>query len=75
MKQEVIRELSTAELIERLDEERKQLVKLKLNHAVSPLENPNKIKTYRRTIARMVTELRSRQLKDAAKGSAVVNKQ
>ena len=75
MKQEVIRELSTAELIERLDEERKQLVKLKLNHAVSPLENPNKINTYRRTNARMVTELRSRQLKDAAKGSAVVNKQ
>ncbi len=75
MKQEVIRELSTAELIERLDEERKQLIKLKLNHAVSPLENPNKIKTYRRTIARMVTELRSRQLKDAAKGSVAVNKQ
>ncbi|MFH1120659.1 MAG: 50S ribosomal protein L29 [Bacteroidota bacterium] len=75
MKQEVIRELSTAELIERLDEERKQLIKLKLNHAVSPLENPNKIKTYRRTIARMVTELRSRQLKDAAKVTATVNKQ
>lgn len=75
MKQEVIRELSTAELTERLDEERKQLIKLKLNHAVSPLENPNKIKTYRRTIARMVTELRSRQLKDAAKVTATVNKQ
>ncbi len=75
MKQEVIRELSTAELIERLDEERKQLNKLKLNHAVSPLENPNKIKTYRRTIARMVTELHSRKLKDAAKGSVAVNKQ
>lgn len=75
MKQEVIRELSTAELLERLDEERKQLIKLKLNHAVSPLENPNKIKTYRRTIARMVTELRSRQLKDAAQGSVAVTKQ
>ncbi|MCB9015700.1 MAG: 50S ribosomal protein L29 [Lentimicrobiaceae bacterium] len=75
MKQEVIRELSTAEIIERLDEERKQLNKLKLNHAVSPLENPNKIKTYRRTIARMITELRSRQLKEAAKGLAGVNNQ
>jgi large subunit ribosomal protein L29 len=73
MKQEVIRELSTAELIERLDEERKQLTKLKLNHAVSPLENPNKIKTYRRTIARMVTELHSRKMKDAAKESVAVN--
>ncbi|PKP02804.1 MAG: 50S ribosomal protein L29 [Bacteroidetes bacterium HGW-Bacteroidetes-9] len=75
MKQEVIRELSTAELKERLDEETKQLTKLKLNHAVSPLENPNKIKTYRRTIARMITELRSRQLKDAAQVSAAVNKE
>mgnify|MGYP001110071378 CR=1 FL=1 len=62
MEQTVIRELSTADLIERLEEERKQLVKLKLNHAVSPLENPNKIKTYRRTIARLETEIRRRQI-------------
>jgi large subunit ribosomal protein L29 len=62
MKQEVIKELSTADLVERLEEERKQLVRLKLNHAVSPLENPNKISAYRRTIARMMTELRNRQL-------------
>jgi large subunit ribosomal protein L29 len=60
MKQEVIRELSTPELIERLDEERMQLNKLKMNHAVSPLENPNKIKAYRRTVARLVTELHKR---------------
>lgn len=67
MKQEVIQELSTAELIERLDEERKQLTRLRLNHAVSPLENPNKIKNYRRTIARMITELHKRKSADAAK--------
>lgn len=75
MKQEVIIELSTAEIIERLDEERKQLNKLKLNHAVSPLENPNKIKTYRRTIARMITELGTRQRMESAKKLAAVNKQ
>jgi large subunit ribosomal protein L29 len=69
MKQEVIRELSTPELIERLDEERMQLNKLKMNHAVSPLENPNKIKAYRRTVARLVTELHKRKLQ-----SAVANK-
>lgn len=62
MKQEVIKELSTADLKERLEEERKQLVKLKLNHAVSPLENPNKIKAYRKTIARLMTELRKRHI-------------
>jgi large subunit ribosomal protein L29 len=64
MEQEVIRELGTAELIERLEEEKKQLVKLKLNHAVSPLENPNKIKFYKKAIARMETELRRRQIEE-----------
>ena len=62
MEQTVISELSTPDLIERLEEERKQLVKLKLNHAVSPLENPNKIKAYRKTIARLETEIRRRQI-------------
>ena len=65
MKMEVIRELGTAELLERLEEEKKQLVKLKLNHAVSQLENPNKIKVYKKSIARMETELRRRQLEEA----------
>ncbi len=69
MKQEVIKELSTPEIIERLDEEQKQLVKLKLNHAVSPLENPMKIKDYRRTIARLKTELRCRNIEDQSKQS------
>ncbi|MCK4568881.1 MAG: 50S ribosomal protein L29 [Bacteroidales bacterium] len=64
MEQEVIIELGTAELIERLDEDKKQLVKLRLNHAVSPLENPNKITFYKKAIARMETELRSRQLEE-----------
>jgi len=67
MKQEEIRELATADLYERLEEENKQLVKLKLNHAVSPLENPNKIKTYRKIIARLKTELRKRQLEESNK--------
>ena len=62
MKQEVIKELSSQELKERLDEERTQLSKLKMNHAVSPLENPNVIAQYRRTIARILTELRKREL-------------
>ena len=68
MKQEVIKELSTADLNEQLEEQRKQLVKLKFNHAVSPLENPNKIKAYRRTIARILTELTKRE------AESVVNK-
>jgi len=65
MKQEVINELGTVELKERLEEDRKQLVKLRLNHAVSPLENPNRIQVYKKAIARMETELRRRQLEEA----------
>jgi large subunit ribosomal protein L29 len=62
MEQKVIKELTTGEILERLDEEKRQLTKLKLNHAVSPLENPNKIKAYRKTIARLETEMRKRAL-------------
>jgi len=62
MKQQVISELSTIELRERLEEEKKQLLKLKMNHAISPLENPMKIKDYQKTIARMLTELRRREI-------------
>jgi len=36
MKQEVIKELSKADIIERLEEERKHLTKIRLNHTVSP---------------------------------------
>ena len=68
MKQEtIIKELSTIELRERLDAESKQLQKMKLNHAVSPLENPQKIKVYRKTIAKMETELRKRQIEEISK--------
>lgn len=62
MKQQVIRDLSTADMIERLNEEKERLVKLKLSHAVSPAENPQTIKEQRRTIARLKTELRRREL-------------
>jgi large subunit ribosomal protein L29 len=48
---------------------KKQLSKLKLNHAVSPLENPNKIKVYRRTIARIETEIRRRQIEEPLAGN------
>jgi large subunit ribosomal protein L29 len=62
VKQEVIKELSTEELIERLETEKAQLVKMKLHHAVSPIENPQKIKEARKGIARIKTELRKREL-------------
>ena len=62
MKQAEITEFSVKELYERLDAEESQLAKLKLHHAVSTIENPNRIKEYRRTIARLKTEIRKREL-------------
>jgi large subunit ribosomal protein L29 len=57
-----IRELSTSDLIERIDSEKNMLVRLKLNHAITPLDNPQKIKQSRLNISRLLTELRNREL-------------
>jgi len=58
----VLKELSTAEVKERLETERAMYQKMLLTHAVSPIENPNKIKESRKNIARCLTELRKREL-------------
>lgn len=62
MKKEEIKELSTADLTERLAQMEKEYLQLKVNHAVSPLDNPAKITADRRMIARVKTELRKREL-------------
>ena len=63
MKNEIVlKELSTAELKEKLDTERTNYQKMVMSHAVSPLENPNKIKESRNNIARCLTELRAREI-------------
>jgi large subunit ribosomal protein L29 len=67
MKQADIKQLSTSDLAERIKEEKGALAKLKLNHAVSPIESPVKITNSRKTVARLQTELRARQLGEAKK--------
>ena len=62
MKITEIRELSTAELKERVEADVTRYAQMKLNHAISPLENPEALKQLRREIARMKGELRSREL-------------
>ena len=62
MKVSEIRELSTKEIVERIDTEKEKLVRMRLNHAVTPLENPILIKDLRRNVARLKTELQSRML-------------
>jgi large subunit ribosomal protein L29 len=52
--------LSTVELQSKMKEEKASFVKLKLNHAISPIENPIKIRDNRKVIARLSTELTKR---------------
>lgn len=62
-----LRELSTKEILEKIDTEKAFLVKQRLNHAVSPLDNPLKIKEARKNIARLLTVLREKELKEQNK--------
>ncbi|MCE5346345.1 MAG: 50S ribosomal protein L29 [Bacteroidales bacterium] len=62
MKTSEIRELSTSDLLERIDTEKMMVVRMKLNHAITPLDNPQKVKESKKTIARLLTELRTREL-------------
>ena len=62
MKTSEIKELSIKEIEERLDNEKLFLVKQKLNHAISPLDNPMKIKESRRNVARLKTILHQKKM-------------
>lgn len=68
MKTGEIREMTDKELVERIDTESAQLLKLRLNHAVSPLDNNMKIKETRKNIARLKTILHERTLNKNKKG-------
>ena len=62
MKTSEIKDLTTEEIKEKIETEKAALTKMKMNHAVSPLENPMLIRLTRRNIARLMTELRKREL-------------
>jgi large subunit ribosomal protein L29 len=62
MKQSEIKELSVAELQEKLSDIKKSYSDLKMAHAISPLENPIQLRSIRRTVARIATELTKREL-------------
>ncbi|GAT62372.1 MULTISPECIES: 50S ribosomal protein L29 [Paludibacter] len=63
MKTREIKELSVKELQERLDNDKAILSRLKLNHTISPLDNPMQIRDVRKQIARVATELKLRENK------------
>lgn len=62
MKNVEIRELTAKELVERIDTEQTNLVRMRMNHTVSPLDHPHHISHTRRLVAQLKTELRKRQL-------------
>ena len=57
MKSAEIKDMSIQDLQERIESEKAKLATLKVQHAVSPIENPSIIKKSRRDIARMLTIL------------------
>ena len=63
MKSAEIKDFSVKDLAERIETEKAQLATLKVQHAVSPVENPSIIKKNRRDIARMLTILRQKNAK------------
>jgi large subunit ribosomal protein L29 len=63
MKASVVREMTTQEIVEQLEEEKLGYSKMKMAHTISPLENPILLRNKRKDIARLASELRSRQIK------------
>jgi len=62
MKQSEIVQLNADELVERLEVESDALSQLKMSHAVSQLENPMQLRFKKKTIARLKSEIRKREL-------------
>ena len=61
MKVSEVRERSVADLRDRIDLEKNNLDTMKLNHAISPLEDTSKIRKTRQDIARMITILAEKE--------------
>ena len=67
MKTPEINELSIKDLRERIDTEKANLVRMKINHAISPIEDTSKLKKARKDIARMLTVLSQKETKGTKK--------
>jgi len=56
-----VKEMSVADLKARIQEDELRLKKLQFAHAITPLENPMTIRALRKDVARLKTELKSKQ--------------
>jgi len=66
MKNSEIKNLKDSELVEKVAAEKSNLQRLRFAHAITPLENPMQLKEVKKTIARLNTEVRSRELSSNA---------
>ena len=64
MKNSEIKELTTEEVVARINEEKANLTKFKFAHTVSAIENPARITKVRKDIARLNTELTKRRAEE-----------
>ena len=64
MKANILKYTPKNELLDMLSSEKEKLSKMKMSHEVSPLENPKLITSTKKVIARIMTELSSRRIKD-----------
>jgi len=69
MKNSELRGLSLDELKNKLTVEKENYGKLKFAHSITPIENPMKIKESRKLVARIETEIKSKELNQAAEAS------
>ena len=67
MKKVDLSQTSVADLREKLKEERNGLDKMLFTHSISPVENPMRIPHAKKTVARLLTEIRKRELADTKK--------
>lgn len=63
MKINEIRELTTEDIVKRIEEYKEELFNLRFEQATGNLEKPSRIRDLRKTIARMKTVIRERELK------------
>jgi len=62
-----LKDLTVVELQDKLQDERSSLTKLRFAHTVSPVESPVLLRNKRKTVARILTELRMRELANTTK--------
>ena len=61
MENKDIKSLSDQELVDKVKEQKEGLNKMKINHKISPVENPMTIRSNRKLVARLLTETTKRK--------------